>query len=323
MVTKLRAQLLHRPKTALVLSDIPKPKPLDNQLLIKISACGVCRTDLHIFDGELTAPHLPLILGHQIVGYVEGGPKAGQRVGVAWLQESCGGCFYCQNGQENLCDLALFTGFDCPGGFAEYCIAPSDFVFPLNINLTDAATAPLLCAGMIGYRALRFLEGAKKVGFYGFGTSAHILCQLVNQQGGQVFAFTRPGNKESQAFAKKWGAYWVGDATQLPPEPLDGAIIFASVGSLIPQALKAVRKGGTVVCAAIHMSDIPAFPYALLWEERKIISVANLTRTDGEEFLAQATNLKTETTLFSLEEANEALEALRKGAHGCVLSLLS
>lgn len=322
----MRAMLLTQPGRALSLTEVPKPRPGPRDLLLKISACALCRTDLHIYDGELPNPKLPLIMGHQIVGRIENlgkdvtGLKVGDRVGVPWLGSACGSCLYCRLDQENLCDKALYTGYQIDGGFAEYCVADSRFVFPLPENYTDTEVSPLLCAGLIGFRCLRKAENAEKtrcinIGFYGFGASAHILIQIVNKRGGKVYAFTKKGDREKQDFAKALGAFWVGDSETLPETKLDAAIIFASVGSLIPQALKALRKGGRVVCAGIHMSDIPSFPYSLLWEERSIISVANLTRQDGKDFLALAPKIpvKTEVHTYSLERVNEAIEDFRHG----------
>jgi propanol-preferring alcohol dehydrogenase len=301
--------------------DLPVPTPNAHQLLLKVHACGICRTDLHILDGELTHPKLPLVMGHQIVGTVEAigdqvtGFSQGQRVGVPWLGQTCQHCRYCNSGQENLCDQAEFTGYTLDGGYAEYAVADAQFCFPLPEDYPDLQVAPLLCAGLIGYRSYRMAGDAEKIGFYGFGAAAHILIQVARHQGRQIYAFTRPGDTSAQEFARKLGAVWAGGSDQAPPELLDAAIIFAPVGALVPAALKAIRKGGNVVCAGIHMSEIPAFPYDILWEERSICSVANLTRQDGEEFLAIAPQvpIQTEVTQFSLQQANEALEALRNG----------
>lgn len=317
----MRAMVLKAIKSPLQLEDVPIPQPSPEELLIRVSTCGVCRTDLHIIDGELPHPSLPLILGHQIVGeVVEIGSavsrfKIGMRVGVPWLGKTCGNCFYCLEGKENLCDKAVFTGYTRNGGFAEYCTAHASFVFPLPSSDSDSTIAPWLCPGFIGYRALRLTEGAENIGFYGFGVAAHILAQVIAHQGGKVFAFTRPNDREGQQFAKQCGAVWAGDTTESPPEPLDAAIIFAPVGDFYPLALKAVRKGGIVVSAGIHMSDIPSFPYRLLWEERMMRSVANLTRQDGEDFLRMAPQipLKTTVNIYPLEKANEALEDQRQG----------
>jgi propanol-preferring alcohol dehydrogenase len=313
--------VLHRPGQALVLEDIPKPTPGPGDLLLKVSVCGLCRTDLHVVDGDLTEPALPLVAGHQIVGTVVEvgsdvtGIDPGARVGVPWLGGSCGECFYCQSDQENLCDNARYTGYQRNGGFADYALADARFCFPLPDGYPDLQAAPLLCAGLIGYRALRMAGDGQRLGFYGFGAAAHILVQVANYQERQVYAFTRTGDTTSQEFARSLGAVWAGDSEDLPPEPLDAAIIFAPIGSLVPAALKAVRKGGRVVCAGIHMSDIPSFPYSILWEERSVCSVANLTRRDGEEFLALAPRVpvRTEVTPYPLQRANEALDDLRHG----------
>jgi len=315
------AMILNKPKQPLQLVRLPDPVPGKGQLLLKVHACGVCRTDLHVVDGELTEPNLPIIPGHQIVGTViEAGENAtrysiGDRVGVPWLGWSCGQCRYCVSGAENLCDSAGYTGYQINGGFAEMCVADERFCFPIPVDYPDLQAAPLLCAGLIGYRALSMAGDGKRLGFYGFGAAAHILIQVAGYQKRQVYAFTRPGNIESQEFAKKLGAAWAGAADEMPPEPLDAAIIFAPVGELVPAALKAVVKGGIVVCAGIHMSDIPSFPYSILWGERVIRSVANLTRRDGEEFMALAPKVpvKTEVHPYPLAEANQALDDLRHG----------
>ena len=317
----MRAMVLERPGQPLVLRDLPVPEPGPGHVLLRVHACGVCRTDLHIVDGELLDPKLPLVLGHQIVGeVVRVGAGAtrfvpGQRVGVPWLGWTCGECKYCRSGRENLCDRARFTGYTLDGGYAEYTVADERYCFPIPEGYPDLQAAPLLCAGLIGYRALRFAGQAQRIGFYGFGAAAHILTQVAVWQGRQVYAFTRPGDHEGQAFARQLGAVWAGGSDELPPEPLEAALIFAPVGALVPQALRALEKGGTVVCAGIHMSDIPAFPYALLWEERVVRSVANLTRQDGEEFLSIAPQVpvRTEVQVYRLEEANRALEDLRAG----------
>jgi len=317
----MRAVVLERQGERLRLKSIPIPQPGTGQVLIRIEACGVCRTDLHIVDGELENPKLPLILGHEIVGRVEkAGPQAkrfpiGAKVGVPWLASSCGQCRYCKKGLENLCENALFTGYTVDGGYAEYCVAFEDFIFEIPGGYTSEKAAPLLCAGLIGYRSYKMAENAQKLGLYGFGASAHIICQVAAYQGVKVYAFTRDGDKEKQDFARGLGAHWAGGSSTLPPEALDAAIIFAPVGGLVPQSLKAVDKGGTVVCAGIYMSDIPSFPYSLLWEERKIRSVANLTRKDGRGFMKVASEVSIDlhTTTFALEEANEALDALRSG----------
>lgn len=317
----MRAMILETPQQPLQAGDLPIPKPKPEQVLLQVHVCGVCRTDLHIVDGELTKPKLPLILGHQIVGTViETGAKAtkfplGTRVGVPWLGQTCNCCRYCLGGKENLCDRALFTGYNLNGGYAEYTVADERFCFPLPEGFPDLQAAPLLCAGLIGYRSYRLTEDGEKIGFYGFGAAAHILIQVANYQGKQVYAFTRQGDTLGQEFARNLGAVWAGSSEQLPPEELDAAIIFAPVGKLVPAALKAVAKGGIVVCAGIHMSDIPSFPYQILWGERVLRSVANLTRRDGEEFLALAPQIpiQTEVTPFPLSQANEALTALRTG----------
>ena len=300
----------------------PIPQPAAGQVLLKVRACGVCRTDLHVLDGDLPHPKVPLILGHEIVGDVvavgEGvmGLAPGIRVGVPWLGYTCGHCRFCRQGQENLCESARFTGYTLDGGYAEYAVADARYTFPLSPEGDPAEQAPLLCAGLIGYRAYRLAgESAQRIGLYGFGAAAHILAQVACFQGREVYAFTRPGDVTTQAFARQLGAVWAGDSDQRPPEPLDAAIIFAPVGALVPLALRAVIKGGVVVCAGIHMSEIPAFPYSLLWEERRIISVANLTRQDGEEFLSLASQVPVRTTVrrYALSEANTALEDLRHG----------
>ncbi|PMB34798.1 alcohol dehydrogenase [Fischerella thermalis BR2B] len=317
----MRAMLLEAPRQPLRLVNLPVPKPHPEQVLIRIHACAVCRTDLHIVDGELTHPKLPLIPGHQIVGIVEAlGERVekfhvGDRVGVPWLGYTCDRCRYCVSGRENLCDYAEFTGYNLDGGYAEYTVADYRFCFAIPEGYPDLQAAPLLCGGLIGYRAYRMTGEAEKLGFYGFGSAAHILIQLARYQGRQVFAFTRSGDTQGQEFARQLGAVWAGGSDELPPEPLDAAIIFAPIGKLVPAALRAVAKGGVVVCAGIHMSDIPAFPYEILWEERVLRSVANLTRQDGEEFLALAPKvpIQTEVNLFNLSEANEALDALRSG----------
>ena len=317
----MRAMILEKAGQQLQETDLPMPKPRSNQVLLKVHACGVCRTDLHIVDGELDKPKLPLVLGHQIVGtVVETGDKAhkfaiGTRVGVPWLGHTCNCCRYCLSGRENLCDRALFTGYDLNGGYAEYTVADESFCFAVPKGFPDLQAAPLLCAGLIGYRSYRLTEGAEKIGFYGFGAAAHILIQVANYQKKQVYAFTRSGDIKGQQFAKELGAFWAGDSERLPPEELDAAIIFAPVGKLVPAALKAVAKGGIVVCAGIHMSNIPSFPYQILWGERVLRSVANLTRQDGEEFLALAPQIpiQTKATSFPLSQANEALSALRSG----------
>jgi len=318
----MRAMVLEKPGNPLKLREVQLPNPGPDQVLLKVHACGVCRTDLHILDGELQHPKLPLIMGHQIVGtIVEKGDnvhrfQTGERIGVPWLGYSDGSCQYCLRGQENLCDNPLFTGYTINGGFSQYTIADQRYCFSLPEGYSDLEVAPLLCAGMIGYRTYR-LAGERKdrLGIYGFGAAGHITAQIAIFNGQQVFAFTRPGDIQAQDFARRIGAAWAGDSTQLPPEPLDAALIFAPVGSLIVNALRATVKGGTVVSGGIHMSDIPAFPYHLLWDERQIRSVANLTRQDGEEFLSIAPQVpvKTEVTPYPLKDANQALNDLRAG----------
>jgi len=317
----MRAMVLAEPGAALELQHLPIPAPDPGQLLIRVTACGICRTDLHVLDGELTEPALPLIPGHQIVGTVEtigtgvSGFTVGQRVGVPWLGGSCGACWYCRHDKENLCDEARYTGYQINGGFAEYTVADAAYCFELPPRYDDLQAAPLLCAGLIGYRAYRLLESADTIGLYGFGAAAHILAQLARHRGQKIYAFTREGDHTAQEFARNLGAVWAGDSGQQPPEVLDGAIIFAPEGQLVPLALAAVRKGGRVVCAGIHMSEIPAFSYDLLWGERQLCSVANLTRRDGLEFLPLAAEIPVSTTVhrYPLEQANEALEDLRRG----------
>jgi alcohol dehydrogenase, propanol-preferring len=297
------------------------PEPGAGQVLLRVHCCAVCRTDLHVVDGELPDPKLPLIPGHQIVGTVEkiGGHAVrftvGERVGVPWLGWTDGECHYCLSGRENLCDNARFTGYQIDGGYAEYAVADARFCFPIPESIPDLQAAPLLCAGLIGHRSLRFAGGGERLGLYGFGASAHIVAQVAVHEGRRVFAFTSPKDQEAQEFARELGAEWAGSSEEAPPEQLDAAIIFAPVGALVPAALKAVARGGTVVCAGIHMSDIPSFPYEILWGERSVRSVANLTRQDGHEFLALAPEVpvRTEVVPFALEEANEALDALRGG----------
>jgi propanol-preferring alcohol dehydrogenase len=318
----MRAMVFTRVGTRLREVNLPQPQPRAGELRLRVHACGVCRTDLHVFDGELAEPKLPLVLGHQIVGTVlELGPgvtrfQPGQRVGVPWLGWTCGRCPYCRSGRENLCDNARFTGYTIDGGFAEETVADERYCFPLPEGYPELQAAPLLCAGLIGYRSLRLAGDARLVGLYGFGASAHIVCQVARWQGRRVFAFTRPGDEQSQDFARSLGAEWAGSSLARSPEPLDAAIIFAPAGELIPTALASVAKGGSVVCAGIHMSEIPAFSYDLLWEERSVRSVANLTRADGEEFMALAPQVPVETDVetFPLHAANEALARLRSGA---------
>ena len=300
---------------------LPLPQPGAQQVLLRVAACGVCRTDLHIVDGELTEPKLPLIPGHEIVGYVEAlgegvsGLEAGMRIGVPWLGFTCGACAYCRSGRENLCERARFTGYTIDGGYAEHAVADARYCFPLPPGLDDVAAAPLLCAGLIGYRALRLAGAAERLGIYGFGAAAHIVAQVARHRGQRVFAFTREGDREGQEFALGLGAEWAGGSSEKPPALLDAALIFAPVGALVPAALAASAKGAAIVCAGIHMSDIPRFPYGLLWEERVIRSVANLTREDGEEFLALAPTIpvRTVTQAYPLAQANEALADLREG----------
>jgi propanol-preferring alcohol dehydrogenase len=307
--------LLERVGEPLREASVPDPLAAPGQLLLRVRACGVCRTDLHVVDGELPRPKLPLVPGHQIVGEVVGGPSAGERVGVPWLGWTCGECRFCRNGLENLCDRARFTGYDLDGGFAELAVADERFCFPLRAGPADAEAAPLLCAGLIGYRSLRLAGEPASVGLFGFGAAAHIVCQVAIWEGRSVLAFTRDGDINGQAFARELGASWAGATGDAPPVELDAAIVFAPVGALVPTALRAVRKGGVVVCAGIHMSDVPSFPYALLWGERVLRSVANLTRRDGEEFLALAPRVpvRTAVEVFRLGDANEALGRLRTG----------
>jgi propanol-preferring alcohol dehydrogenase len=317
----MRAMVLHKAREPLAATDLPIPKPGLGQVLIKIGACAICRTDLHVIDGELTQPKLPLVPGHEIVGVVaENSPQAarfqkGERVGIPWLAWTCGVCRFCKSGRENLCDNAKFTGYTVDGGYAEYTVADERFCFRIPAGYSDAEAAPLLCAGLIGYRSLVKTGNATRLGIYGFGAAAHIITQVARHQGKKIFGFTRAGDAKGQEFAKSLGATWAGDSDTEPPEKLDGAIIFAPAGELVPAALKALDKGGVVVCGGIHMSDIPSFPYDLLWEERNVCSVANLTRQDGEEFMALAPQVpvKTRVECYALEEANEALSRLRKG----------
>ncbi len=317
----VRAMILEATGEPLRAAEVPAPEAGPGQVLVRVRACAVCRTDLHLVDGELPEPKLPLIPGHQIVGTVEGVGEGverfspGDRIGVPWLGWTDGTCGYCLSGRENLCDGARFTGYQLDGGYAEYAAADERFCFPIPGGYPDLQAAPLLCAGLIGYRSLRFVGDAERLGLFGFGASAHIVAQVAAHQGRRVFAFTRPGDGEGQRFARELGAQWAGGSEDSPPEELDAAIIFAPVGALVPAALRVLAKGGAVVCAGIHMSDIPAFPYHLLWGERSLRSVANLTRKDGEEFLdlAPQVPVRTEVEAFALEEANVALEALRAG----------
>jgi len=317
----MRAMVLERQHSPLVLKELETPFPGKGQVLIRVHACAVCRTDLHILDGELPDPKLPLIMGHQIVGVVETlgeGVKSdyvGQRVGLPWLGWSCQACHYCSTLRENLCDQAQYTGYDLNGGFAEYCVADPRFCFPIPDEYNDIEAAPLLCAGLIGYRAYRMTGKAEHIGFYGFGASAHLLIQLACYESKKIYAFTRDGDKKTQASAEEFGAVWTGGSSENPPRALDAAIIFAPIGPLIPKALKDIAKGGVVVCAGIHMSDIPSFPYSILWGERMIRSVANLTRKDGIDFLELAQRIPIKTTIktYPLENTNEAIEDLRAG----------
>lgn len=317
----MRAMILKGQRQPLEEVDLSDPRPEAGQLLIRVHACGICRTDLHIVDGELPEPKLPLVPGHQIVGIVEeAGSKTGRfspgdRVGVPWLGWSCGKCDFCRKGQENLCDQARYTGYQIDGGFAELCVADERFCFLIPEGYPDIQAAPLLCAGLIGYRAYRMTGDAQRLGFYGFGAAAHILIQVARFEGREVYALTRRGDDTGQEFARKLGAVWAGSSEDKAPEPLDAAIIFAPVGELVPAALKAVKKGGSVICAGIHMSDIPSFPYSILWGERTVKSVANLTRRDGEEFmeLAPKVPVRTEVNKYPLAKVNEALDDLRQG----------
>ena len=310
--------MLDAPKAPLRAAQLPEPSPGEGEVLLAVHTCGVCRTDLHIVDGELAHPKLPLVPGHQVVGEVVAGGvrfEPGARVGVPWLGWTCGECRFCRAGAENLCDRARFTGYDSDGGYAEHVVADERFCFPIPESYTDEEAAPLLCAGLIGYRSLRLAGDPERIGLYGFGAAAHIVCQVAVAQGRQVYAGTRAGDDETQGFARSLGAAWAGDALAGPPDELDAVIVFAPAGPLVPAALRHVRKGGSVVCAGIHMSDIPAFPYDALWGERVIRSVANLTRADGDEFLALAPTVpvRTEVEVFPLEDANEALDRLRRG----------
>ncbi|GIW33487.1 MAG: alcohol dehydrogenase [Meiothermus sp.] len=329
----MRAMVLETVHQPLRQQQLAVPQPLGRQILLRVRACGVCRTDLHIYEGDLKEPKLPLVLGHEVVGEVVAlGPQAqrfrvGQRVGVPWLGSTCGTCRYCRRGQENLCEQARFTGYTLDGGYAEYTLAHEDYCFALPEGYGDLEAAPLLCAGLIGYRAYRLAgEGVERLGLYGFGASAHLLAQVAVFQGKEVYAFTRPGDTAAQQLALRLGAVWAGGSDQLPPKLLDAALIFAPVGALVPQALRATTRGGVVVCGGIHMSEIPAFPYSLLWEERVVRSVANLTRQDGEAFLAlaQAAGVRPEVMPFALEEANQALMALKEGrVHGAAVLQVS
>jgi propanol-preferring alcohol dehydrogenase len=321
----MRAMVLNKVGAALQWTELPDRQPGPGEIRIRVGACGVCRTDLHVADGELPHPQVPIIPGHEIVGRIDAigagvkGLAMGERVGIPWLGHTCGACPFCTMQRENLCDRPLFTGYTRDGGFATATVADARFAFPLGDAAgksgSDESLAPLLCAGLIGWRALTIAGDGKRLGLYGFGAAAHILAQVARWQGRSVFAFTRPGDRTTQTFARSLGATWAGGSDQMPPEPLDAAIIFATVGDLVPLALSAVRKGGRVVCAGIHMSDIPSFPYSVLWEERQLLSVANLTRRDGLEFLALAPQIGivTKTTRYALQQANEALADLRAG----------
>ena len=317
----MRAMTMQSPRQPLVLRNLPPPEPKSGQLLIRVGACAVCRTDLHVLDGELPEPRLPLVLGHEIVGRVEkigpavSGFEIEHRVGIPWLGWTCGQCRFCLSGRENLCPSARFTGYTIDGGYAEYTLADARFCLPIPDAYEDVAAAPLLCAGLIGYRCLRKAGDARRLGIYGFGAAAHIIAQVARFQEREVYAFTSPNDTKAQEFARRLGARWAGGSNEMPPVLLEAAIIFAPVGALVPAALRALEPGGTVVCGGILMSDIPSFPYRDLWRERSIVSVANLTRADGREFLALAPRIpvKTETHTFPLEQANEALAALRGG----------
>jgi propanol-preferring alcohol dehydrogenase len=317
----MRAMVLTEQRRPIELRELPRPEPQPGQLLLRVRACGICRTDLHVVDADLTEPKLPLVPGHQIVATVEAlGPEVtrfqvGETVGVPWLGRTCYECEHCRGGTENLCDQAQFTGYNLDGGFAEYTVADEQFVFPIPAGYPAVQAAPLLCAGLIGYRAYSMAGDARRLGLYGFGAAAHILIQVARHQGREVYAFTRPGDDKGVTFAKDLGASWAGFSDQEPPGPMDAAIIFAPVGELVPTCLRSVVKGGQVICAGIHMSDIPSFPYEILWGERVVRSVANLTRRDGEEFLALAPQVPVETTVheYALEDANRALDDLRAG----------
>src|SRR6266404_3268491 len=317
----MRAIVLQQPEKPLILQDVPKPRPTAGELVVRVNACAVCRTDLHVVDGELPNPKLPLIPGHQIVGRIEQigegveGFSAGDRVGIPWLGWTDGECVYCRSNRENLCDRARFTGYTIDGGYAEFTVGDARFCFHLPELYNDVEAAPLLCAGLLGYRSLRKAGDARRLGIYGFGNAAHLVGQIALYQGRELFVFTRPGDKAGQESARRLGAVWAGGSDEMPPEKLDAAIIFAPVGALVPAALRALAKGGIVVCGGIHMSDIPSFPYVDLWGERAICSVANLTRRDGKEFLeiAPRVPVKTKTQTFPLEEANTALEKFRAG----------
>lgn len=317
----MKAMVLERIGSPLVMRERPTPTPGPGQILVEVAACGVCRTDLHLVDGELPNIPLPIVPGHEVVGRVAAmgtgveGVEPGMRVGVPWLGHTCGHCAYCGSGRENLCDAPGFTGYTLDGGYATHMVADAAYCFPIVGDYTDAEAAPLLCAGLIGHRTLKMAGDAKVIGIYGFGAAAHIVAQVARHQGRTAYAFTRPGDAQAQDFARQMGCAWAGGSDEAPPEPLDAALIFAPVGALVPAALKQVKKGGTVVCGGIHMSDIPSFPYRDLWQERVVRSVANLTRQDAREFLALApkAGIRTEVTEYPLEKANEALAVLREG----------
>ncbi len=317
----MRAMVLDAPGRGLAPRTLPRPEAGPGQVLVEVAACAVCRTDLHVVDGELSEPKLPIVPGHEIVGHVVArGPgvealMVGDRVGIPWLGWTCGACRYCRGGQENLCPNARFTGYQIDGGYAEYAVADARYCFHIPGGYSDAEAAPLLCAGLIGYRCLRMAGDAERLGIYGFGAAAHIVAQVARYEGRRLFAFTRPGDAAAQAFARRLGCEWAGGSDELPPEELDAAILFAPVGALVPAALRAIRRGGIVVCGGIHMSDIPSFPYDLLWREKRVVSVANLTRRDGLDFLALAPKVpvRTEVEVLPLAEANEALRRLRSG----------
>jgi propanol-preferring alcohol dehydrogenase len=317
----MKAMILHRPGTPLVWTDLPDRQPGPGQVRVQVLACGVCRTDLHVVDGDLPDPKSPVIPGHEIVGRIDAigtgvtDLTLGQRVGIPWLGHTCGVCRYCREQHENLCDTPLFTGYTRDGGFATAAIADARFALPLGETGSDVSLAPLLCAGLIGWRSLKLAGDGTRLGLYGFGAAGHIVAQVARWQGREIYAFTRPGDTGTQAFSRSLGVTWAGGSDEVPPEPLDAAILYAPDGDLVPLALKAVRKGGTVVCAGIHMSDIPGFPYDILWEERRLVSVANLTRQDGIDFLALAPQIGivVKTTVYPLDQANQALEDLRAG----------
>ena len=328
MSVRSRAMVLAAPRTALTLAERPVPRPGEHEVLVRVDACGVCRTDLHIVDGELTGPRLPLVPGHEVVGHVAAvGPGVaalgiGDRVGVPWLGATCGACPFCRTQRENLCDRPQFTGYTRDGGYADHCVADADYCFRLPDDVDAVHAAPLLCAGLIGYRALAMAGDAARIALYGFGAAAHLVAQVAVWQRREVYAFTKPGDEAGQRFARALGCVWAGGSDTAPPAAFDAALLFAPVGALVPAALRHTRKGGVVVCAGIHMSDIPAFPYELLWGERTVRSVANLTRRDGEEFLALAARVPVRTTVqpFPLTAANEALDAVRSGrVHGAAV----